>query len=299
MRNSRRASSYVPQVYAGFKEMEQIMRAHDDSIDVAEAALNELIDNQWLSTAKESGVSAYERVLGIVPDLDTEDLEFRRSRLINRFSSRIPFTLPALKRRLDAIIGVDKYSINVDHNNYTIYLESSSVNQIWYTETMLTISGMKPCNMVFINKPLLKSGVTMSHEISCAAWLANYTLGEGFKLGMAPFMKLGTEGVIKMASSQSFTDKFINDIATFTANEIAFISLDFIDGTSSFVFDFSIKSVENNLITIEYDVEPDTRSAISRIELYNMASERLAASYVYIPTSDKIRLKHTILVKEG
>ena len=299
MRDSRKAASYVPHVYNGFVEMGQIINADDITIDVAEKALSELVDNQWLSTARESGISQYEKLLGIVPDLSTENLQFRRDRLINRFSSKMPFTVPALKQKLDTIIGAGKYSLTIDHDNYTIYLESSSVNQIWYTETMLTISCMKPCNMVFVNNPLIKPDVVISHEISCGTLLSNYTLGDGFKLGMIPFMNVGTEGVIKMASTPSFTEKFINDVAAFTANEIAFISLDFVDGTSSFVFEFLTKTVEDNLITIEYDVAPDTRAAIKRIELYDAETNKLASSDVYIPTSDKIRLKHTILVKEG
>lgn len=299
MRESRKANSYVPSVYKGFTEMEQIVNVDDVNIDAAERALKDLVDNQWILTANESGIKAYEDMLGIIPDLAEESLQFRRDRLINRFSNRMPFTIRAFKQKLDAVIGADNYSLTIDNDNYTIYLQSSSVNQIWYTETMVTISGMKPCNMIFVNNPLMIHNISLSEIVYVSSVVDNYTLGEGFKLGIAPFATIQNEEVIKMASTPSFTDKLINDVSSFTANAIAFISVDYADGRSSLITEFATKAAVDNVITIEYDVPAPMEEAIVSIELYDAGASKLSGSTVYIPPTDNVRIKHTIMVKEA
>lgn len=298
MRESRKANSYVPSVYRGFAEMEQIVNVDDVNIDAAEKALKDLIDNQWILTANESGVKAYEDMLGIIPDLAEESLQFRRDRLINRFSNRMPFTIRAFKQKLDTVIGPGNYSLTIDNDNYIIYLQSSSVNQVWYTETMLTISGMKPCNMVFVNNPLMRANIELAETIYSTSVTDNYTLGDGFKLGLIPFSTIDSERMIKMASTPSFTNKMLEDVASFTADAIAFIMVEGLDGRSSMIYEFVTKAVVDNLITIEYDVPSTISEAIRYIEIYNANGEKLSASTVYIPTADNIRIKHTILVKE-
>lgn len=299
MRNSRKAASYVPDVYKGFMEMDKLVSVDDINIDVAERALTDLLDNQWVVTANEAGIKGYEDMLGIVPDTSVENLEFRRDRLINRFSSRMPFTLPALRQKLDTIIGAGNYSLTIDHNQYIIYLQSSSSNQVWYTETMLTISGMKPCNMVFINNPLIPSDIKLSETIYFSSVTHNYTLGNGFKLGMNSFSTIQSEEVIKMDTTPSVTKSFLENVATFAADNIMFAMVEGTDGRSSMVMDFTIKSASNNLVTIEYDVPESITDAVVSIELYDANAVKLSSCAVYIPVATGTRIKHTILVKEG
>lgn len=299
MHNTRKAASYVPSVYEGFTEMDKLIEVDDINIDAAEKAFKDLTDNQWVATANEEGIRGYEEMLGIIPDTEVETLEFRRDRLLNRFSSRMPITLATLKYKLDTIIGANKYTLTIDHDNYIIYLQSSSVNQIWYTETMVTISGMKPCNMIFVNNPLMIHNITLSETVYVSSVVDNYTLGEGFKLGIAPFATIQNEEVIKMANTPSFTDKLINDVSSFTANAIAFISVDYADGRSSLITEFATKAAVDNVITIEYDVPAPMEEAIVSIELYDAGASKLSGSTVYIPPTDNVRIKHTIMVKEA
>lgn len=299
MHNSRKASSYMPHIYDGFGEMNKLISIDDINLDTAEKALNGLMDNQWIVTANEEGIKNYERMFGIVADTSKESLQFRRERLINRFSNRMPFTVSALKQKLNAIIGADNYSLTIDYDKYIIYLQSSISNQIWYTETMLTISGMKPCNMVFVNNPLISSNIYAAHTIYLSNVTNNYTLGENFKLGMSAFSIVEDEKVIKMSSTPSFTDGFLERIATFTADSIASMTLKGEDGRSSIITEFAVKVVTDNLITIEYDVPTSLDTPITSIEVYDNNAVMLASSTVYIPVSSSIRIKHTLLVKEG
>lgn len=298
MRDSIKASSYVPHIYEGFAEMDRIVKVDDNNIDAAERTLTELIDNQWVITATDEGLKSYEEMLGITADTSIETLEFRRERLLNRLSSRMPFTLQGLRKKLDTIIGQENYLLTVDYDKYIIYLQSSSSNQVWYTETMITIAGMKPCNMVFVNNPLIMSNIKLSETVYLSSVTDNYTLGSGFKLGTVPFSTIESEKVIKMPSTSSFTDKLLDDVASFTASTIAFAIVTGMDDRSSMIVDFVAKAATDNLINIEYDVPESIDTAIKSIELYDAGGNMLSSLAVYIPTADNVRIKHTIVVKE-
>jgi len=104
MSDSRKASSYVPQIYKGFTEMEDLIAVEDNILDEAENEKKNLEDNQYVLTANEYGIEQYEDMLDIIPNPAVETLQFRRDRIINRLSMTPPFTFRFLKKKLDEII---------------------------------------------------------------------------------------------------------------------------------------------------------------------------------------------------
>lgn len=295
MRDSIKARQYLPKVYDGFLEMETIMSVDDSLIDIAEDELKALIDNQWIMLAREDGIAQWEKMLNIIPDLSKEDLEFRRSRVLGRVSNRVPFTETSLKQKLDLIIGIGNYVLTIDNNEYIIYLESSASNQIWYSEMILTMNNMKPCNMLFVNTPFVSGGISVEETIKYSERIYNYTLGHDFKLGMRPFLSIKDEVVVKLANTASTQSALLNSLATFTAGEIASVLIN----ESLLITDFEIKEASNNLVTVTYTVTLEQASEITSVKLRNSAGDVLTSASVYVPITGSILMKHTILVKEG
>lgn len=295
MHKSRKASSYVPAVYDGFSEMEKLIHADDVITDGAEAEVESLINNQWVTHADEKGIEEWEGILRITSNKATEDLEFRRDRILNRLYSKMPFTEAGLRKKLDSIIGADNYILTIDNNQYIIYLESSATNQVWYTETMMTVNNMKPCNMVFINKPFVNSFLKLEETIDYTSIISNYTLGSGFQLGMRPFATYIDEVVVKLASSRSISSKFTNNVAAFAASDVASV---LINDTVK-ITNFSTKSAEGNIATVSYTVNPQQVSEITNVKLLDSSNSVLSSADVYVPMSGTVIMKHTILVKEG
>ena len=295
MRDTIKAKAYVPSIYKGFIEMDTIVDVDDKMIDIVENELKNLIDNQWILTATEEGISQWEQMLDIVSTPSEEDLEFRRNRLINRVSSRIPFTKVSLKNKLDAIIGEGNYILTIDNNEYIIYLESSATNQIWHSEIMLTMNNMKPCNMKFVNTPFVGSGISAEETIKYSEKIFNYTLGYRFQLGMRPFVTYNDEVVVKLASTSSIKSKFLSDIAAFAAGDVASVLVN--DSVS--ITTFEVKQAADNTATISYSVSAQQASEITNVKLLDASGNILTAATVYVPVSSAALMKHTILVKEG
>lgn len=294
MSDSRKASSYVPRIYSGFTEMESLIVAEDSILDTAEAEKKNVENNQFVITANEYGIEQYENMLGIIPNLSTETLQFRRDRIINRLSMAPPFTFRFLKKKLDEIIGIGKWKAYIDFSTYTLYVESSANNQIWFEEIIITMSNLKPANIVFINQPLITQGLVMSEEISYGTMQYNYVLGVSWVLGAKPFLSYIDKGAIKLSNVSSLQSSLFNDVADFTASDIASVLLNDSVAISSFV----TKQASANLVDIEYTVSTSQVQSITNIKLKNSSGEVLSEAVVYVPLLEDVLMKHTITVKE-
>ena len=291
---NRPLSSFVPSVYDGIVEIDTLIQSEESVMDMARAEMMAAFANTFVLTSDESGVIMFEKMLNIVANSQTEDLEFRRRRVLNRMSINIPFTFTFLKQKLNEIIGVDAWTASMDFNNYTLYIESSAGDQNWYYELEFTLNRMKPCNMVFINVPYTPSGITMSEEISYSYSEWKYRLGF-WKLGQYPFLINQEGGVIKMPELRSIQPALLSHAAAFVADDVSFV---LINDTVK-VTEFRIKSVVDNVASIEYEVTPSMTNLITSIKLMKDDNTVLTQSAVYVPVTQPVFSKHTITVKEG
>jgi hypothetical protein len=287
---------YLPNIYDAILEFEGLIASENALFDNLDTETEKVRDNQYILTADIDGIIAYEKMLNIIPKPAAETTEFRRQRIINRLSMVPPFTFRFLKQKLDEIIGVDRYTASIDYPNYTLYVESSAENQEWFHEILVTVTKLKPANIVFINRPLVYGEIIVGESINLTQVNFNYRLGSTWVLGLKPFTSLDDMGVIKVATTPSIKQDLLNHMATFTASDIADVR---INGTFM-VPAFVTKAAVNNLVTVEYEVsETDGIPEITQIELLDSAGTVLADSAVYVPILERVILKHNILIKEG
>ena len=310
---------YLPWIYNNVREMDELMETERRSLDELNGIIDKWWANQYIPIADEDGIKVYEDQIGIIANPATEDLEFRRRRLLNRYSLYPPFTMRYLRIKLNEIIGVGKWNAWVDNDAFTLYIESSAENQNWYQEILITLHSIKPANIVFINKPLLTSQINISEAIDRGELVWKYKLGTQWVLGASPFLwyknskwnyLLGTwplgqepflsktwEGLV-LATTPSIKQRLLNDVASFTAGEIAKVRLNgalVINGA-----DFTVHMVEENVVTIEYQVDSSSGfSSVDQIEVLNKNDAVLTSSAVYVPLIEGASFKHTLLVKEG
>lgn len=291
---NRRLTSFVPTVYEGVVEMSDIMNAEDNIMDTARTEMSSAFANTFVLTADESGVIMFEKMLGIVADPMTQNLEFRRQRIINRLSMSPPFTYRFLKQKLDEIIGVGAWSAYIDFDSYTLYIESSATDQNWYSEMEFTINRIKPCNIVFINVPYTAPVITIGEQISYSTLKWWYRQG-AWRLGQYPFATTDGGGIIKMADVKSVQQALLNDAADFVLDDIASVLL---NDTIS-VSEFRLRQVVENVVSIEYAVTPDMTNLITNIKLMRADDTVLTQAAVYVPVTQTVISKHIITVKEG
>ena len=283
-----------PSVYNGVLEISVLSETDDVLLDQSLAKLERAQLNQFILTADEETISVYEKMFSILANPTTETLQFRRERILNRMSLQPPFTMRWLQNKLDEIIGVGKWNAYVDYANRTLYIESFVVNQQWFNELRITINRIKPCNLVFVNKPLIMADVVANETIVSATQHYNYILGQ-WQLGQEPFATTDPEEVIKLPSVNSINPNLLADVASFSATDVVAVRLN----GSVKLSDFTTKAGQGTTTIVEYEVKPAQASEITQIELLGTGDRVLTASSVYIPVTETVICKHAINFKEG
>lgn len=287
---------YIPNIYNEILDMDILISTEEKLFEKVKENINKIKNNQFVLTSDLDGIRIYESMLGITAT-NTENIEFRRKRVINRLSMTPPYTLNFLKEKLDELIGVGNWILTLDYDNYIMYIESSAFNQNWYQEIRVTLTKVKPANIVFINKPLVTDEIFCKEEIKQVQAVYNYHLDK-WELGYKAFLEYIDKGVVKMSNEPSVQADLLNKLADFTATDIVKIRLN--EDPKFIINNFDVKTSIDNMVNIEYKVYDNTGiQEIYSIELLDFNDKVLSKSLVYIPVEDFIILKHTIKITEG
>lgn len=283
----------LPPWYREVLDYQEMCQTEQAEIDALSAGINAVWSNFFLQTMDEGATSMWEAIFGITA-IPGEDLDFRRDRVINRISSRPPYTMAFLHSQLDRLLGAGNYTVTMDYPNYTLYIESAAENIGYSQELAITIGRIKPAHIVYISVPNIRSGLALSETISGAEETWNYRLGS-WALYSAPFLSILPEEVIKMPETPSIQAPLISGVASFVAGDIAGAR---INGTVT-LSDIT-KTVENGTVTVTYDVTSAQANEITQVELLDTAGTALTSVSIYAAVgSDGIKMKHTIPIKEG
>lgn len=288
---------FFPILYHNIKEFKEIISTENVDFNDADGELQDCVDNQFIMTSNEYGVDYRERLLGILADPETETLDFRRMRLINRISIQPPFTTIFLRERLDDIIGVGEYVLTIDYENYTIYIESVAQNQVYSHEIAVTMNMIKPANMVYINVPTIISPILVGETVSIANLIWNYKLGTTWNLGQKPFLSYTAEEVIKVATIPSVTTDCLVALSELVQTDVVKVLVNNTYEITEFV---SKDITEDGQTIISYNVLPSSGiETITNIKLIDNEGTVYFDSNIYVPVEQEVVMKHTIKFKEG
>lgn len=128
-------------------EAKYIRQTNKKLLDVFFYELERLRQNQYILTADAKGIEEFEKQFSIIPNPSTEDIEFRRLRLINRNTTKPPFTLEYLEQKLDGLLD-GGYKVDMDYPNYALNLELGLDDARLYSEIAVTVGSIKPANII-------------------------------------------------------------------------------------------------------------------------------------------------------
>lgn len=285
--------SLLPPWYREILDYQEICQTEKAQFDALASEITGVADNFFFQTMDESAVSMWEQIFEITPNPETETLDFRRARALNRISTRPPFTLGFLYQKLDELIGPGAWTVTVDYANYTLYIESSALDQQYATEVAFTINRIKPAHIVYVNTPYVRTGILLSETIELSQRIYNYKLG-AWGLGVLPFAVEQSQGVIKMPTTPSIQAALLTDTANFVSGDIASAR---INGSIA-ISDIS-KTVTGSTLEVTYTVTQNQTDAITAAELLDADGNVLTSSTVYVPVSESTIMKHIIPVAEG
>lgn len=286
----------VSQLMPWYREVldyQEICKTEEAQLDSLKEAMGQVEENFFFQTMDEGAVAQWEQVFSISADPETETLAFRRARILNRISTKPPFTLGFLYQKLDEFFGPGNYTVEVDYPNYTFYIESAAENQAWAGEIAVTIGSVKPCHMVYINRPYVSNTLLESEEIHLSRFEFHYLLG-GWGLGLLPFADEIDLGVMKTPEQKSIQPPLLAGTAAYIAQAAASAR---VNGTVSITE--LTKSSDGNTASVSYTVTQEEAPTVTLVELLDAGGNVLTSSGVYVPVTEQAVFKHNFTVKEG
>lgn len=295
MRTYEQFRELFPKLFNGCIEIEQIAVADYYMLKMLNAEFLALHNNQYILLADSRGLAEYEKILRIPVD-ETEDLEFRRERILARLITLPPFTFPYLRNRLDEMVGVGAWTAWIDFDNYTLYVQSF-IQQKWYHEFQVMINMIKPANIVFINTPMVASTIGIQETVRMSQVNWNYILGQWHIDEVTPFANYDDGKVIKMAEVSSITNYALNATAEEFVQRAHHVVLSG-DGHYFTQELFQIQRAEQNVGILGYLVYPSQISHIEHIAVQDRLNNVLMEFDADITVLVDNIIRHVIPVEE-
>lgn len=290
-----RIGRYFPRYYEGILETDELIKVENDIWNNLYLLLNKAKNNQFIAYADEDGIYAYEQLFQIVADPETETLEERRFRLLNRIQTLSYYTMIYLRQKLNSLFGENNYEVEMDYLNYTLYVKSNASNSFIYKESIATINKIKPANIVFINVPFIPTTIEVGEEIYQQKWWWNYILGGKWRVGQKPFISVQDLSKLKSEEVQSLTPLMLNKLKTFTGEEIKAVLINDTYKITTFVQ----KIITGGYLRIQYNVENwEQIQLITNIKFLDEDDLILSNDPVYIPISSNTMIEHRINIRE-
>lgn len=119
-RNDIDISQFLPPVSRDSRDMQEIMRVENPEFILLWEIMSDLLDNQFIPTMGELGLSHWEWILEVLPQ-DTDTIEDRRNRILRLLAGTRPYTVEKLQEMLDATFGRGAVGVDLNENLYEIW----------------------------------------------------------------------------------------------------------------------------------------------------------------------------------
>lgn len=172
---SRKLIEYLPEFLRDIREYDAILTLAIEPkvIDLfqgTEGAMNE----QFIDTASEYGVVRWERMLGIVPK-SGQTLENRKFTIKTRINEQPPYTLRALKQKIEALCeDKDDYSVEVDVDKFILKVRIALTSRSAYNDVCELVERIAPMNLI-LDISLMYNQHKMYNNIYTHGQLTAYT----------------------------------------------------------------------------------------------------------------------------
>jgi hypothetical protein len=145
--NKTDLAKYYPIIYKGVLETDQLVATENKLFEEVEQLTLEVEQNQFILTANARGLAVYENMLNIIANPQSDSIQFRRERIINRLSTAPPFTIRELRNKLDQLLGEDNYIIDLVHREYKFNLTTFIGEYGKLDEMLRTLFVILPVNL--------------------------------------------------------------------------------------------------------------------------------------------------------
>lgn len=142
----RKLIDYLPRFMQEYFEMQKIMEAEQPEVDCLWLELENILADQFILEATESGVNRWESMLEISPK-GTDALDERKFRILTKLNQELPYTLRNLEQVLTNLCGAGNYAVKITAAEYHIEVKIALTNKNNYQEVVNVLEKMIPANM--------------------------------------------------------------------------------------------------------------------------------------------------------
>lgn len=139
---------YLPPFLKDFVEMVEILGAEEPEFQEFVKQIDDVMNDNFITTATARGISRFEEMLGIRPESGAT-LETRRSNVLTKWWDVTPYTIRTLKSRIAVIQGNDNIQISfADDDPYCIQIVTRLETAGQVDDLAYILKTMLPANLV-------------------------------------------------------------------------------------------------------------------------------------------------------
>ena len=140
---------HLPAFYQDVEEINALAEAIDPEIEDLKRQVRQNFVEGFINNAPSEKLKIWEQEIGINPDTTTESLEFRRKRLILRYTTKPPFTIRWLRQQLTEMLGGAFISAERDDDIETLFITADISSMPMMEELNRWLEIVVPLSMDF------------------------------------------------------------------------------------------------------------------------------------------------------
>ncbi|MDU5141053.1 MAG: putative phage tail protein [Paenibacillus dendritiformis] len=192
-----RIMEYWPKYYHEIQEFIELAKTEEIELTRLREAVQRLHEDQFVTTSGIQAIKRREQVLGIQADPSQESLDFRKKRIINRYSTKPPFTMRYMQERLDYLVGPERVVVTVDPFLFILTVTADIEDASIFAEVIRTVETTKPANLVYQQKTALGDNIGLEERLISRTLTRRTKLSTEWRLGSTPFADVDAEVIIK------------------------------------------------------------------------------------------------------
>lgn len=139
--------NYWANVVRNTGEFQQIANAENPEFIKLSECIKRMLQESFINEASEYGVSRWENMLKLAPNLD-DTLEDRKVRVLTYLNIRLPYTWRILKQMIISFVGENNFTMNFINDIRKLEIRVKITNQNQYDTVLNLLNNVVPLDVV-------------------------------------------------------------------------------------------------------------------------------------------------------
>ena len=171
---------YLPEFMAEYREMKIITDVEDPEFNLFWGLLRQTVNNQFITTCDEQGISKFEKMLKLYP-YESDTLEMRIARVLVEWNAQLPYTMRSLKQMLDVLCGAGNYRVKLRNNEYVLEIDTFFYDSKMLTQLNKLLLKVLPANLAYDSTNYIVEEAKQDYYLGAAAMSSmHYVLSSDF-----------------------------------------------------------------------------------------------------------------------